>query len=168
MTLKFTVLSLMVVTAIAHAQTSYAEACYDVSGSIKTKNISPTAQVGEIDLTLQNDSGVFFSESGSLDGKVTSSSAELGTTILDHKVKFPKGNHFKTKGDLAKITGISGAEQDGTPCAFFVSEAISDIPKGTKMFKNVTSVNVTANGVLNNCSYLNENVLTLSGKICLK
>ena len=168
MKLKSTVITLLAVTAIGHSQALFAETCYDVSGYIISKNISATVQIGEIELTLQKDSEVIFSKTGKVKGEVTSNSAEVGITILNHEVKFPRGEHFKTKGDVAQIVGIAGAEQDGTLCAFFINETISDIPKGTKMFKNVTSVNVIANGVLNNCSYLNENILDLTGQVCLK
>ena len=168
MKLKTTLITLLAVSAIGHANTSYAETCYEVSGSIISTNKSATKQVGDIDLTLQNDSEVLFSESGSLKGKVTSSATQFGTTILKHKIKFPKGNHFKTKNDVAQIVGVAGVESNGAPCAFFVTESITEISKGSGIFKHASSVDVTANGVLNNCSYLNQNSLTLSGQVCFK
>ena len=165
---RFIAITLLVATAIGYSVTTYAEICYDVSGSLVTENITPTLQIGNMDFNIHNDTQLVFSESGSLVGNITSSDATYGTTILNHKARFPQGDSFRTNGDVAQIVGIAGAEDDGTFCAFKIVEKITDIPKGTGFFKNVTSVDVNAVGTVSNCSYFNENFFTLSGTLCVE
>ena len=160
--------TLLAATTIAYSLAASAEICYDVSGSLSSKNITPSLQMGNMDFTLHQNDQVVFSESGTLVGNIASSSAEYGMTILDHDGKFPQGNKFKTRGDVARIVGIAGAESDGTLCAFFIEELISDMPKGTGIFKQVTAVEIMAEGTVSNCSYHNENVFTLSGQLCVE
>ena len=165
---RFIVITLLATTTIGYSLSSFAEVCYDVSGTVTTENITPTLQIGSIDYTLHNDTQMVFSESGSLVGNITSSDATFGTTILNHKARFPQGDSFRTNGDVAQIVGIAGAEDDGTFCAFNIFEKITEIPKGTGIFKNVTSVEVIGQGTVSNCSYFNENFFTLSGTLCVE
>lgn len=160
------ILITLLATTLGYAAPSSAEVCYDVSGSVTSENITPTIQIGRMDFTLQHDTQVVFKESGSLVGNITSSDATFGTTMLDHKIKFARGDSFRTSGDEAQIIGIVGAEADGAFCAFNMLENITDIPKGTGIFKNVTRVDVLALGTVSNCSYFNENTFTLSGTLC--
>jgi len=162
------IIILLAATTMGYSLTSSAEVCYDVSGSLISENITPTLQIGNMGFILSKDDEIVFSKSGSLVGNITSSDATFGTTILNHKAKFSRGDSFRTDGDMAQIVGVAGAEPDGTFCAFDIIEKITDIHKGTGMFKHVTSVDVTAVGTVSNCSYFNENSFSLSGTLCVE
>lgn len=59
--------------------------CYDVGGTVTTENVTPTTQVGSIDLELMpsGSSGTAFDETGSLVGNITGSEG-FGATLLSH------------------------------------------------------------------------------------
>ena len=155
-------------TSIGYSATSFAEMCYTVGGSLTTENVTPSLQMGNISLTLSDDSGEeVFSETGSLVGNITGTD-EWGKTFLYHKARFPQGDSFRTEGDVATITEFLDFDEQGMPCAFGIIEKITDIPKGTNFFKNVTNVDVTATGTVSNCPGLNENFFELSGELCVK
>jgi hypothetical protein len=158
---------LLAATTIGHSLTSYAEICYDVGDSLNTENITPILQISTMDLTLSKDEQLVFSKSGSLVGNITRNDG-FGTTIMSHQTIFPKGNSFRTEGDVAQFVGIAGVEPDGTYCAFEIVETITDIPNGTRIFKNVTDFEVIATATVSNCSYFNENAFTLSGNLCVE
>jgi len=154
-------------TTVGYSATSSADICYNVEGSLTTENVTSTLQIGNVSLTLSDQSGSqVFSETGSLVGNITGADGP-GTTFLSHKARFPQGDSFITEGDVAQITGILDFDENG-PCAFTIYEQITDIAKGTRFFKNVTSVNVTALGSVSNCPGLNENSFDLTGEICVE
>lgn len=164
---KFVSIALLASTAtVGYPAMSFAETCYDVSGSVTTENVTSTLQIGNMSLTLTDDSSVVFSEMGSLVGNITGA-AGPATMILSHTARFPQGDSFVTEGDVAQITGFIDFDGD-VPCAFSVTEKINNIAKGTRFFKNVTSVDVTAIGSLSNCPNLNENSFQLSGTLCVE
>lgn len=154
--------------AIGYSTTSFAEEiCYTVGGSLTTENTTPTIQMGSMTLTLSDESGEVFSETGSLVGNITGGDASIGQSVLSHKARFAQGDSFRTDGDIAQIVAL--LEFDGSvPCGFSVVETITDIPKGTGLFKNVTSVNVTAIGTVYNCPGINENSFELVGELCVE
>lgn len=160
-------------TMIGYSATSYAETCYEASGSVATENITPTLQLGNMSLTLSDDSGAVFSETGSLAGNITGSDGYF-TTFLSHKARFPKGKSFVTNDDVAvpdfQYGGnpVRNVDGNGDACSFWIRETISDIAKGTRFFKNVTSVNVVAEGYISNCPGENENSFELSGTLCVE
>ena len=157
-------------TAVGYSNLSIAdEICYDVGGSLTTENITPALQLGNMTLTLSHGAtGEVFSETGSLVGNITDDSqAGFGRTVLSHKARFPQGDSFVTDGDVAQIVGLI-AFDNGVPCGFAIDEKITDIPKGTGLFKNVTSVDVTALGTVYNCPGVNENSFELSGTLCVE
>jgi len=155
--------------AIGYSSTSFAEMCYGVDGSLTTENVTDSIQIGNINLTLTDTSGSqVFSETGSLVGNITGATA-TGATFLYHQARFPQGNSFRTEGDVAQIVGYPLAfEEDGTPCAFPILEKITEISKGTGMFKNVTHIEVTAQGTVSACSFNNENSFELVGRLCVE
>jgi hypothetical protein len=173
MKLKIIALALLASTiTIGYSTTSIAEEiCYSVGGSLTTENITNTLQIGNMTLTLSDENGEIFNETGSLVGNITGGDASIGQSVLSHKARFPQGDSFVTEGDLAQITGLLDfIFVDGVPvpCAFSISEYITDIPKGTRLFKNVTSVNVAAQGAVYNCPSKNENSFELSGVLCVE
>jgi len=155
---------------IGYSSTSFAEACYSAGGTVTTENVTPTLQMGDISLTLTNtDDGTVFSETGSLVGNITGTDG-IGSTLLSHKARFPQGDSFLTKDDKADLVYpyVRSTLEDGTPCSFWIHETISNIAKGTRFFKNVTSVEVFADGYISNCPGENENYFELSGELCLE
>jgi len=155
-------------TTLGYSTTSFAEICYDVGGFLTTENVTSSLQIGNVSLTLSDDSGQVFSETGSLVGNITDANT-TGATFLYHKARFPQGDSFRTEGDVAQIIGGPIAfEENGTPCAFPILEKITEISKGTGIFKNVTHVDVTANGTVSACSFNNENAFELIGKLCVE
>ena len=154
-------------TSIGYSASSFAETCYDVTGSVNTENVTSALQIGSMNLNLSDNSGLVFSESGSLVGNITGTE-DYGKTILSHKARFSQGDSFVTEGDVAQITGVLDLDPNGMPCAFSVFEQITNIARGTNLFKNVTSINVTAVGSVSNCPHLNANSFELGGVLCVE
>lgn len=152
-----------------YSSTSSAEICYDVAGSLTTENVTESLQIGNVSLILSDKSSgeEIISEKGSLLGNITGS-PEFGVSTLSHKARFPRGDSFVTDGDKARITDILGTNQGSIPRAFNIDEKITDVVKGTRFFKNFTSVNVTALGTVSNCPGLNENSFDLSDELCVE
>jgi hypothetical protein len=159
-------------TMMGYPITSLAQTCYEVGGTVSTENVTSTLQIGDMSLELNDDSGPVFSETGSLVGNITGSDAFL-RTLLSHKARFPQGDSFVTNDDTAApdfqygnpVRDVDGA---GNPCSYWITENISDIAKGTGLFKNVTSVSVTAAGYISNCPDENVNSFELSGTLCVE
>ncbi len=168
MKLKVIVIALFASTiTIGYSNVSFAEACYDVGGTVTTENVTSTLQMGNIDLALSEDGDTVFSKTGSLIGNITSAPG-VGIILLSHKARFPKGDSFVTEADKAVIVGIRDTLADGTPCSFYIHETISSIVKGTNLFKNVTSVEMSADGYISHCPDENMNYFKLSGKLCVE
>jgi len=163
------------------SQASAEPICYDVGGSVTTENATPTLQIGSINLTLDNEGQEVFSETGSLVGNITGADG-LGGFFLSHVARFPQGNSFNTTGDKAvwKLQDLDPTsfvrlfgednnlllDAEGNPCSFYIHETISNISRGTKFFKDITSAEVFADGYISNCPSENENYFDLSGEIC--
>ena len=148
---------------------SFAEACYEAVGTVTTKNISPTLQMGDISLALESE-GEAFSKTGSIVGNITDVDG-FGSTILSHTAQFSKGkgNMFVTSGDKAVLAPpfVRATLEDGiTPCSFWIHETISNIASGTGFFEGVTFVKIFADGYFSNCPEENENYFVLSGQLC--
>ena len=148
------------------------DTCYDASGSVATENVTSTLQIGNINLELGDESGVVFSEAGSVVGNITGSDGYF-TTFLSHKTRFSQGDSFVTNNDIAVPdfqygNPVRNYDSNGNACSFWVIETISDIPKGTRLFRNVTSVNITAQGYTSSCPGDNANEFTLSGTLCVE
>ena len=160
-------------TMIGYSTTSFAETCYEASGSVTTKNVTSTLQIGNISLTLSDDEGnVVFDETGSLVGNITGAD-DMFTTLLSHKARFPQGDSFVTNDDTAVLDFQYGnpgraVDGEGVTCSYWIRETISDIAKGTRFFKDVTSVEVFAVGYISNCPDENENSCMLSGELCVE
>jgi hypothetical protein len=156
---------------IGYSTTSFAETCYEASGSVTTENITSTLQMGNISLTLSGDGSPVFSETGSLVGNITGAEG-MFTTLLSHKARFPQGDSFVTNDDTAVPDFQYGNPvrryENGVACSYWISETISDIAKGTRLFKDVTSVEVFADGYVSNCPGENENYFDLSGTLCVE
>jgi hypothetical protein len=156
-------------TMVGYSTTLFAETCYDASGSVTTENITSTLQMGNISLTLSDSGSPVFSETGSLVGNITGADS-FGATLLSHKARFPQGDSFVTSGDKAELAFpyVLDTLEDGTPCSFWIHETISNIAKGTRFFKNVTSGEIFADGYISNCPNENENHFELSGQLCVE
>jgi len=160
-------------TLFGYSNTSFAETCYEASGSVTTENVTSTLQIGNISLTLSDDEGnVVFGENGSLVGNITGADG-MFTTLLSHKARFPQGDSFVTNDDTAvpdvqygnPVRAVDGNE---VACSYWIRETISDIAKGTRFFKDATSVEVFAVGYISNCPDENENSFILSGELCVQ
>jgi hypothetical protein len=162
-------------TMSGYSINALAQTCYDASGSVSTENVTPTLQIGNVSLELndQDDGSRVFIENGSLVGHITGSDGYF-TTFLSHKARFPQGNSFVTNDDTAvpdfQYAGnpVRALDGNGEPCSFWIIETISDIAKGTRFFKNVTSVNVIAEGYISSCPGENQNYFELSGELCVE
>ena len=159
-------------TMIGYSSTSFAETCYEAGGSVTTENVTSTLQIGNIILTLSDEGNEVFGETGSLVGNITGADG-YGSTLLSHKARFPKGDSFVTNDDTAVPdfqygNPVRAVDGNGTPCSFYIRETISDIAKGTRLFKNVTFVEVFAVGYISNCPGDNENHFELSGELCVE
>jgi len=155
----------------------------EVSGTVTTENVTPTLQIGNIRVILDTDGEELFSETGSLVGNITGTDG-YNTTLLSHVARFPKGNSFNTSNDEAKLafpesneyspvrlfneTGNLLVDEEGKPCSFYIEETISNIERGTGVFRNVTSAEIFANGYISNCPNENKNYFELSGTFCME
>ena len=170
MKLKVVAITLLAsTTMVGYSTTLFAETCYDASGSVTTENITSALQIGNISLTLGDSSSPVFSGTGSLVGNITGADS-FGVTLLSHKARFTQGDSFVTSGDKAELVYpyVRETLADGTPCSFYIHETISNIAKGTRFFKNVTSGSIFADGYISNCPNQNENYFELSGQLCVE
>ena len=162
-------------TIIGYTGTTFASDCgmgetkYTAEGSIITENVSSNLQIGSISLTLLNeDSDKKVFDSGSLVGNVTGAEGP-GVILLSHVARFSQGNSFVTNDDRAVVVGFRDFLPDGiTPCSFFIHENISEISRGTRFFRNVTDVEVFADGYIDNCPGNNGNYFEISGDLCVE
>jgi hypothetical protein len=139
-----------------------------VEGWVETTNISETLQVGQVNFHITGRDGVVFDGTGAIVGEIKSTALDgtPPTVFLDHTMVFPRGQRVETTGDEAALLYPTGFEDDGTPCAFAVTESITQL-SGNKLFRHAT-VDVTAVGTISSCSDDNANRFTLSGEICLR
>lgn len=139
-----------------------------VNGSVTTLNVSATKQVGQICLSMirTRDGREVFNDCGALVGKIVSSDVETGSSTLVHTAVFDPSNALLTNNDQAQITGILAFDESGTPCSFSVVETISEILKGTGIFRN-GKIGITANGNISFCPDKNLNTFTLQGEACV-
>ena len=168
----FAVTLLASTTMIGYSNIVLAETCYEAGGYVSTENITSTLQIGNINLELNDESGAVLSETGSLVGNITGSDGYF-TTFLSHKARFSQGDSFVTNDDTAVPdfqygNPVRNVDSNGNACSFWITETISDITKGTRLFKNVTSVNITAEGYISSCPGENENYFSLSGSLCVE
>ena len=144
----------------------------NVAGTIETTNVSQTIQVGTIRLILSDDKDkVVFDKKGGIIGRITSQSQDettgLPKSTLDHHIIFTDGSRIETNGDIAELKWPPIAfDANGEPCAFNVTETVSDI-WGTKTFKRASGT-ITATGTISFCEGANGNRFILDGKVCLK
>ena len=168
---KLVIMVLLVGAAMLGSSTwSLAETCYQAGGTVSTENITSTMQLGSIQLTLTLDGNTMFSETGSLAGNITGTEG-VGISVLSHRAKFPKGYKFVTRADKAGLVSpyVRRILADGTtPCSFWIHETISEISVGTKLFRNITSIDISADGYTSNCPEENANQFKLSGLICVE
>jgi hypothetical protein len=139
-----------------------------VEGEVKTINVSQTTQVGSIEVLLLDEyDNEAFRETGQLIGTITGGG--IGLTFLSHSARFADGSTFVTADDTAVVTGLRKFDEDGTPCSFFVHEAITNIVQGSGFFSNVSEVEIEADGYISACILdgENENEFELTGKVCL-
>jgi hypothetical protein len=162
-------------TLLSYSGTTFAQMCYQAGGTVTTENVTPTLQIGNIDLTLSDSNGAAFNETGSLVGNITGAEG-AGVILLSHAAKFPKGNNFVTNADKAFIVGVRLyddfgnflVDEEGNFCSFLIHESITEIAGGTRFFKNVIEVSISADGYISNCPAENNNYFELSGSLCVE
>lgn len=166
---KVHAIALAVAAATGASTTLADDACYTVSGNVTTINISETQQAGTIAMTLHDDHGrVAFSEDGTIFGNVTGTEA-VGTTILTHSAAFPRHQRFVTRDDRADLAPpyVRATLDDGvTPCSYWIHEEITSFADGTRFFRDVSSVQIAADGYISYCPGENQNQFELSGELC--
>lgn len=140
----------------------------NLSGRLTTINTSPTRQAGQICVTLTGANGKdVFDQCGAILGTVLSSDPATGRSTLSHTTVFNNTHAFTTKSDLAQITGVLAVDAAGVPCAFNVTEKITQISWATGILKT-GSADITAVGSVSACPTKNLNSFTLSGKVCIR
>jgi hypothetical protein len=133
-----------------------------------TVNVSAVRQIGQICLTMSDDGGnTVFNDCGALIGNVTATDAAGNPTALSHTAVFELLESFKTQNDVPTILGVTGVDGSGTPCAFAVSEHMTDLKWGTGVFRGA-SIDATALGTLSFCPGSNRNNFVISGEACLR
>ena len=165
-----TTLSLLPIQSMAAMQCGTGLTHVSVSGNVTTLNVSATKQVGQICLAMiQSANGQeVFNDCGALVGKVVSADPQTGASTLAHTAVFDFRNMFVTKNDQAQIITPPLAFDDaGAPCAFGVTETISELDKGAGIFRG-GQVNITATGNISFCPSQNLNTFTLQGEACVR
>jgi hypothetical protein len=142
----------------------------NVNGNVTTVNVSETRQVGQICMTMvrSKNGHEVFNDCGALVGKVVTPVDKSGVSELKHTAVFDLRDIFVTRGDQAQISLPPLAlDETGAPCAFSVEEHISEIDKGTGIFRGA-QIDVTATGSISFCPDHNLNTFTLQGEACIR
>ena len=155
---------LITTAAIGFADAAPAETCYDVAGSSSSRNVTESVQIGRISLTLSQGGTTAFNATGILVGRITGAISPI-ETLLSHTIRFPRGHGFITEGDHATIIGPGPYDPS---CSVAATETVSNIIVGTRFFKNVSSVDISADGYISFCPDLNENRFDLRGELCIE
>ena len=167
-------------TAVADANAckGHGRTFYQVEGTVDTKNVSSTLQVGAIHLVLKLEStnDFAFGESGSLSGQITDVREKNphnpfdDATILSHLAAFGGSSSFLTRNDIALLVDpyVRSFDEEGEPCSFWIKETITDIVRGTGFFQNVSFIDVEADGYVSYCPNENRNSFELSGGLCIE
>lgn len=165
-----TTLSLVPLQSMAALQCGAGLTHVSVSGNVTTLNVSATKQAGQICVTMtQTANGrEVFNDCGALVGKITSADPLNGTSTLAHTAVFDFRNLFTTQNDQAQIIPQPLAYDDaGAPCAFGVTETISQLDKSAGIFRG-GQINVTATGTISFCPDHNLNTFALQGEACVR
>jgi hypothetical protein len=153
---------------VGYSGVTYAEVCYNVSGTVTTQNVTQATQIGDIDIDISemlNPDKVVFEDTGALVGNITDPTYPIE---LSHSARFPKGNSFVTSGDVAIIDFDNPLEFDSVigACSWRVTEYITKIAGGTRFFRDATDVDIEAVGSVSYCPDNNINEFMLSGMVC--
>lgn len=161
-------LSLFPLQSMAEMQCGPGLTHVNVNGSVTTLNVSDTRQVGQICLTMirPKNGREVFNDCGALVGKVVTPVNQSGVSELKHTAVFDLRDSFVTRNDQAQITGVLAVDETNAPCAFSVVESISEIDKGTGIFRG-GQIDVTATGSISFCPDQNLNTFTLQGEACV-
>jgi hypothetical protein len=162
-------LALLPFPSLAALQCAPGQTHVNVSGTVTTLNVSDTRQAGQVCLTLTRtaDGRETFNDCGALLGKIVAADQTGGSTLA-HTAVFDLRNAFVTRNDQAQITGVLAVDEtSGTPCAFSAVETISEIEKGTGLFRD-GKIAVTAQGSVSFCPSNNLNTFTLQGEACVR
>ncbi|MDO9007180.1 MAG: hypothetical protein Q7U80_03065 [Thiobacillus sp.] len=172
--LKRTVITLATLTllplqSMAALQCATGLTHVNVNGSVTTLNVSETKQVGQICVSMIRtaDGREVFDDCGAVVGKILSIDEPNQSSVLSHTALFSLRNLFVTHNDQAQITGVLAADDTGAPCAFSVVETISEIEKGTGVFRG-GQIAVTATGSISFCPGKNLNTFALQGEACVR
>jgi len=161
-------LSLFPLQSMAEMQCGPGLTHVNVNGNVTTVNVSETRQVGQICMTMvrSKNGHEVFNDCGALVGKVVAVDGLSST--LKHTAVFDLRDIFVTRGDQAQISFPPLAfDETGAPCAFSVEEHISEIDKGTGIFRGA-QIDVTATGSISFCPDHNLNTFTLQGEACIR
>jgi hypothetical protein len=168
-TLTLAALALFAQSSQAALQCESGQSHVRVSGSVTTLNVSATRQAGQICVTMTRtvDGRETFNDCGALLGKVVAADAQTGSSTLAHTALFDARHAFVTRNDQAQITGVLAVDDTGVPCAFSVVESISEIEKGSGVFRG-GKISVTAVGSVSFCPDKNLNTFALQGEACVR
>ena len=144
----------------------------EISGTVRTVNLSPVLQYGVTGLAITKNGKPYFSGVGVIVGEVVTPTNEDGQSTLNHTIYFADGTKLQTHLDTAQVLGpVPGkVNPDGTPCAFNVHESITDVTadKKLKRLSIAPPEEISADGTISFCSGENENHFTLSGTVCFQ
>lgn len=141
----------------------------NVNGNVTTLNVSATKQVGQICMTMirSSNGSEAFNNCGALIGNVVSADLDSGSSFLAHTAVFDFRDMLVTRNDHAQIIGVVDVDETSAPCAFNVVESITEIGKGTGIFRG-GQINVNAIGTISFCPGKNLNTFTLQGEACVR
>ena len=148
---------------------------YEVGGTVITINTSETTQLGNpfgipgtgIQIDLYDSDGVLYygSPTGIIAGETVSQTGAV--ILLNHEIDLLDGNTISTLGDMAILRFPPLAfDGNGDPCAFGVTEVISDFEAEGDDIGGATGF-ITATGTISFCPGANMNTFELGGRLCL-
>jgi hypothetical protein len=162
------------VTALFFSQITFAGGTCSkvgqVSGHIKSVNISDKIQSGSIMLKINVDGRPFFYNRGKFIGRIVAQGVDANSgkpyAFVNHNAFLGWRTVIATSNDYALMTPTRF--HNGTPCAFDVVEEITNAV-GSGKLKTLTNNthSVVAKGSLSFCPFQNLNTLKLSGTVCL-
>lgn len=163
-----TIALLAALGATAPVYASDCEHTGELSGVVKTINLSETMQYGVTKLSITSEGKQVFSGRGVIIGQIVGKQ-DNGLPILDHTIFLGDGTRIETHGDRVEQMIPTGKLENGVPCEFNVVERITDMWASRRLRRlSNDEHNVEATGTISYCSDYNRNNLQLNGTVCFR
>lgn len=141
-----------------------------VSGKIRTTNISDSIQSGSVKIKIKVDGRLYYASRGRVIGRIIEQGIDPSTgqpyAILNHNMFLGWRTAVATSNDQAVL--VPTRFYGGAPCAFNVVEEITSAV-GSNRLRSLSNDghHVKAEGSISFCPGSNRNTFKLSGTVCI-